>query len=80
MAFIEQASNFLDNNRKVRCPYKKFVNISFEGTDILRNGFYKFYTQQIFHDKKFDDVVNEEDDIAENAKANEIVNVLKELS
>ena len=33
--FVRHASNFMDSSRKVRCPYKKCVNMNFERIGVV---------------------------------------------
>ena len=34
-AFVEYAYNFVDSSGKVRCPYKKCVNMNFERIGVV---------------------------------------------
>ena len=50
--FVEHALNFVDSSEKVKCSYKKCVNVNFERNGVIRvhllqNGFHEFYTKWI---------------------------------
>ena len=78
--FVKHEANFVDSSEKVRCPYKKCVNMSFERIGVvwvhlLQNGFHQFYTEWIFQGEPFQNPINEEPQVEENVdKMRDILN------